>query len=249
MALLGLKDASNIHLYSNTSTKPCLYADYMTTTDINFTQESDYALIKGVKTIRWDKAREGSLTTSMQVFELKWLSLLFGTEFASSSVPIAKREKLLVSSQTCTLAATPKAGSLVIFKLDVDGHTHSTEQTAGTPSTTTDKFSLATATLTFNATTFPDNTTYITAYYLVDSTVDNFTIDTTTYPSGYKMYMDSALRNTSQVDEMIQIVLYNVKPQSNMKLTMSADGVATIETTWDIMGDSNGDMMTLSKIV
>lgn len=248
MALLGLKDAANIHLYSNTTTKPVLYADYMTTTDINFTQESDYALIKGVKTIRWDKSREGQLTTSMQVFELKWLSLLFGTEFASSSVPIAKREKLLVSSQTCTLSATPKAGSLIIYILDADGHTHGVEQVAGVPSTTENKYSLATATLTFNSTTFPDNTVYVSCYYLVDSTVSNFTIDTTTYPSGYKMYMDTALRNTSQVDEMTQIVLYNVKPQSNMKLTMSADGVATIETTWDIMGDANGDMMTLSKI-
>ena len=53
MALLGLKDASNIHLYNaGVGGKPVLYSDYMTTTDINFTQESDYALVKGVKTIR-----------------------------------------------------------------------------------------------------------------------------------------------------------------------------------------------------
>lgn len=248
MALLGLKDAADIILYSNTTSKPVLYADYMTTTDINYTQDSDYALIKGVKTIRWDKNREGTLTTSMQVFELKWLSLLFGTEFASSTVPIAKREKLLVSSQTATLSATPKAGSLVIFKLDTDGHTHLTEQTAGTPASQTDKYSISGTTVTFNATTFPDNTVYVTCYYLVDSTVNNFTVTTTNYPSGYKMYMDTALRNTDQVDEITQIVLYNVKPKSDMKLTMSADGVATIETTWDIMGNAEGNMMTLSKV-
>jgi len=247
MALLGLKDASNIHLY-NASGVPVLYADYMTTTDIDFTQESDYALIKGVKTIRWDKNREGVLKTSMQVFEQKWLALLFGTQFASSIVPIAKREKLQVSSQTCTLAEVPKSGTLVIFMLDEDGHTHSTQQTAGTPATTVNTFSIADKVITFNATTFPDSTKYVSCYYLVDSTVSNFTIDTTTYPSGFKMYMDTALRNTSQVDEMTQIVLYNIKPQSNMNLTMSSEGVATIETTWDIMGDSSGDMMTLSKI-
>lgn len=248
MALLGMKDAADIILYSNTTNKAVLFADYMTTTDINFTQESDFAMVKGVKTIRWDKSREGQLSTSMQVFELKWLSLLFGTEFSSSSVPIAKREKLLVSSQTCTLKEVPKAGTLIIFKIDADGHTHLAEQTAGTPGTTENKFSISDKTLTFSATTFPDNTAYVSCYYLVDSTVSNFTVDTTSYPSGYKMYLNTALRNTSQVDELTQIVLYNIKPQSSMKITMSTDSVATIETTWDIMGDANGNMMTLSKI-
>ena len=40
----------------------------------------------------------------------------------------------------------------------------------------------------------------------------------------------------------------NVKPQSNVTLTMDVDNVCSLEVTWDILADKSGDMMRWSKI-
>lgn len=244
--LKGLRDAANVTVVSNTTSKPVLYADYMSTSNIDFTMESLYARNKGVNSIRWDKDREGTLTTTMEVFEQKWLALLFGTGFATSDVDISKREVLPVVSQTATLATAPKTGSLVIFIKDGVGH--GTEQTAGNPGTTVNTYSISGTTLTFNATTFADNAKEVVCYYLVNSSVSNFKVTVSGYPSGYKLYLDTALRDTEQNDGMVQICLPNVKPKSNVNLSMDADNVAVLTIEWDIMADSNGDMMIFSDL-
>ena len=76
--LKAIKEAGNITLKK--SGKPVLYADYMSSTSIDFTMESTYAQRKGVNVIRWDGQRAGTMTTSMTVYDPKWLALLFGTE-------------------------------------------------------------------------------------------------------------------------------------------------------------------------
>lgn len=57
--LYGIRDAANLRLDSLVTNKPVLYSNYCNMTDISFTSESSFALIKGVKQIRWDHNREG----------------------------------------------------------------------------------------------------------------------------------------------------------------------------------------------
>ncbi len=163
---------------------------------------------------------------------------------SSGTKSVAKREVLTVQAggAGASLANAPKAGSLIIFKLDSDGISHGTEQTAGTPDTTEDKYSISNKDLTFNATTF-STAGKVVCYYMLDGTHNTFTVDNVSFPGGYTIYADSAVRGTNQVDTFVQYQLLNVKPKSNVSLTMDADNVAKLSIEWDILADSTGDMM------
>jgi hypothetical protein len=251
--LKAIKEACNITLETSVG-KPCLYADYMSDTTVDFSMESQYAKIKGVNAIRWDSNRQGSLKTSMSVYSPKWIALLFGTEFASASVDIAKRVVLTVASGgTCSTAleAVAVPGSIFVYNLDADGRTHLTEITADsgeTPATGKYYYNTNTKVFTFAAVDF-STSKKVVVYYLTASTLNTFKVTTTGFPSGYRIHMDAKMRGTDQVDTYHQLYFPNVKPQSNVTITMSDENIGTIDITWDLMADTNGDMMIMTEIV
>ena len=78
---------------------------------------------------------------------------------------------------------------------------------------------------------------------MLEGTHNTFTVDNVSFPGGYTIYADSAVRGTDQVDTFVQYQLLNVKPKSNVSFTMDADNVARLSIEWDILADSTGDMM------
>jgi hypothetical protein len=246
--LYALKDCANLRI-DNAAGKTQMFVNYAKTSSLEFTSDSVFAMNKNVKAVRFDSNREGTFTTTMEVFPMDIIPLLFGTKFNNETVPFAKREVLNVKSGTATLTGTPKVGTLQVFKVEADDKlTHIKEQTVGTPATTQDTYSIASKTLTFNATTFPDDNGWIACYYFVDTPAKTFTIDNVSFPGGYVIYGDTNLRGTDQVDEFVQFKLHNVKPQSNASLTMDVDNIATLEIVWDVMGDAEGNMLTWSTV-
>jgi len=247
--LYALKDCANLRI-DNASGKTQMFVNYAKTSSLEFTSDSVFAMNKNVKAVRFDSNREGTFTTTMEVFPMDIIPLLFGTKFNNETVPFAKREVLNVKSGSATLTGTPKVGTLQVFKVKPDDKlTHIKEQIVGTPATTPDSYSIASNTLTLNTTTFPDDNGYIACYYFVDTQAKSFTIDNVSFPGGYVIYGDTNLRGTNQVDEFVQFKLHNVKPQSNVNLTMDVDNIATLEIVWDVMGDAEGNMLTWSTIV
>lgn len=204
---------------------------------------------KGVKVIGWDKNREGSMKTSMQIFDLAWVAMLMGSEMTTGVTEIHKREVLTVTSASATLSETPKAGSLSIFKLDSDGITQLTEQTVGTPASQQNTYSISTKTLTFNATTWASDGK-IVCYYLLDSaaTARSFTVKSNTFPSGYNITGNTTIRSDAGVDKVIEFNLPNVKPKSNMSLTFNSDDVTTLEIEWDIFANTSNEMFKFIEI-
>lgn len=91
---------------------------------------------------------------------------------------------------------------------------------------------MATQALTFNATTFA-TAGNIVAYYLLDGTHNNFTVDNVSFPGGYIIYADSAIRGTDQTDVYVQYQLLNVKPKSQVSMTMDSDNVCKLSIEWD----------------
>lgn len=247
--LYGIKDSANLTVTSNATNKVVIYADYCNKTDVSFSSETVYAMKKGVKAIGWDSNREGTLTTEFQVFDLKWIGLLMGSEFVTGVTSLSKREVLNVTSASATLSATPKAGSLTIFKLDTDGITQLTEQTVGTPATTPNTYSISTNAITLNATTWATDGK-IVAYYLVDSeaTAQTFKVTATDFPSGYTIVGDTKIKNNSGVEQMVQFRMNNVKPKSNMTLSMNSSDVTTLTIEWDIFADTNNEMFTFKTL-
>lgn len=249
--LYGLKDCANLTVKSKETNKIKLYADYAKTSTIEFTSESVYAYNKNTKAVRWDKNREGNFKTTMEIFNMDIIAMLFGSELEEKAVPFMKREVCQVKGGKATLKTeeTIKTGSLAVYKLDSsDMKTNLKEQTVGSPTSAENTYSISEKVITLNTTTFPDDTGYIACYYMVDTNAQTFTVDNVSFPGGYSIYGDTALRNTEQVDEFVQFELMNVKPQSNVTLTMDVDNVCSLEITWDILSDKNGDMMRWSKI-
>ena len=141
---------------------------------------------------------------------------------SSGTKSVAKREVLSVAAggTGASLTDIPKSGSLVIFVAGSDEISHGASQEVGTPATTPNKYSIANSKdLTFNATTFASAGKVI-CYYLLDGTKNGFTVDNKSFPGGYKIYADAALRDTLQNDLFVQYQLLNVKPKSNVSFTM-----------------------------
>lgn len=228
-----------------------LYVDYAKTSTIEFTSDSVYANRKNVKAVRWDNNREGTFTTTMEIFNMDVIAMLFGVDIIAGKVPFMKREVCQVKGGKATLTTsdTIKTGTLAIYKLDTsDMKSNLDEQKVGTPATSENTYSIDGKTITLNTTTFTDNDGYVACYYMVETDAKSFTVDDVSFPGGYEIYGDTNLRNTEQNDEFVQFHLTNVKPQSNVTLTMDVDNVCSLEITWDILSDKNGDMMTWSKV-
>lgn len=65
--LYAIRDAANLQVYSQTTGKPVLYCNYAKTSSIDFTADSVYAYNKSTKAVRFDKQREGTFKTEMEV--------------------------------------------------------------------------------------------------------------------------------------------------------------------------------------
>lgn len=246
--LYALKDCANLRVENASTGKVDLFVNYARTSSLEFTSEQVFAYNKNVKAVRFDGNREGTFTTTMEVFPMDIIPLLFGTKFTNQSVPWAKREVLKVTSGSATLEGNPKTGTLQVYKvMEDDKLTHIAEQTVGAVSTA-NKYAIEGQTLTFNTTeTFAEDG-YVVCYYFVDSDVKAFTVDNISFPGGYVIYGDTALKGTDQADNFVQFKLHNVKPQSTASLTMDVENICSLEITWDVMGDSEGNMMTWSVI-
>lgn len=227
--LYALKDCANLRVENASTKKVDLFVNYAKTTSLEFTSDQVFAMNKNVKAVRFDSNREGTFKTTMEVFPMDIIPMLFGTKFDNRTVSWAKREVLKVTGGTATLEGTPKTGSLQVFKvLEDDKLTHVAEQTAGATSTA-NKYSISEKTLTFNTTeTFAEDG-YVACYYFVDQEVKTFTVDNVSFPGGYVIYGDTALKGTDQADNFVQFKLHNVKPQSSASLTMDVDNICTLE--------------------
>lgn len=227
--LYALKDCANLRIDSSQAKKTVCEVNYAKTSNLEFSSDSVFAMNKNVKAVRFDSNREGTFTTTMEVFPMDIIPLLFGTKFNNETVPWAKREVLKVTSGSATLTGTPKVGTLQVFKvMDDDKLTHVAEQKVGTPATTENTYSISGSTLSFNTTTFAEDG-YVACYYFVDQAVKSFVVDNVSFPGGYVIYGETTMRGTDQNDDFVQFKLHNVKPQSNATLTMDVDNICTLE--------------------
>lgn len=96
MAIYGMKDASNLILVDKATGKPALYIDYANATNAEFTSESVYATRKGTNAIRWDNARNGTLTVETEMFDFGLLAMVMGADVKTGASDIFKRVDAVV---------------------------------------------------------------------------------------------------------------------------------------------------------
>lgn len=248
MNIYGIKDSANFTVkYKSGANKGKIfaYSDYATVATNDWTSEQVYAKSKNVNAIRWDYNRQSTLKVDMEIFDLKWIAMLFGTEFVKGAKDILKREVLTVNGGKVTIAGTPVAGSLSVHKLDDDGLTNIEELTVSESTTAKGTYTISNKEISVDATEFP-NDSKIAVYYLENVTeARTMTISSDKYPENFEAYGDTMIRNTNGDDEFVQIHYLNIKPKSQFTLTMDAANITTLSIEYDILKDTgSNDMAT-----
>lgn len=241
MNIFGIKDSANFTVKYKSGAnkgKVFLYSDYATVATNEWTSEQVYAKSKNVNAIRWDYGRASTLKVDMEIFDLKWIAMLFGTEFVTGAKDILKREVLtLAEDKTASLAGTIKEGSLTVYKLEEDGITNGDELVLTTGYTIADKKITVTS---------GNKGDKIVAYYLeAKENAQTLTINADKYPENFEIIGDTMIRNTGGEDKFVQINYLNVKPKSQFTLTLDASNITTLSAEFDILKDTgSSDMAT-----
>lgn len=246
--LYGIKDCANLQIFSNETNKLRIWANYARTSDITFEADSVFAHNKTVRAIRWDNERTGTFQTSFEVFNMDIIAMLFGTELKSANTDWCKCHVLRVSSGSAVLPEEPKAGSLKVYLTDASGTIVGTEQTVGEPASNPNTYQVSGTTLTFNTTQTFQQDGYVLVSYMVSTSTNTFVVNNAKFPGGYHLYGDTFIRDTLQNDTAVQFELPNIKPQSNVTLSMNVDNVTSLSVTWDILADANGDQLKWSQV-
>ena len=237
--IYGIKDSANLIIKYKSGAKKgdiFAYADYATVSTNEWTSEQVYARSKSVNAIRWDYNRKSTLKVDMEIFDLRWIAMLAGTDISAETKDILKREVLtLDSSKKATITGTPKEGSMSVFKLESDNITNGTELVVNTD------YTISTNEITVTSEEAGEK---IVVYYMQSQTsAKSFTIESDKFPENFEVYADTMIRNTAGDDEFVQIHYLNVKPQSNFTITMDANNITTLSVTFDVLKDSNSNDM------
>ncbi|BAE47855.1 hypothetical protein IRP62_11930 (plasmid) [Clostridium botulinum] len=249
----GIKDSANITILEKVSKKPFLYADYATSVSNNWKTSQVYAKSKSTKAIRWDFGKESTLKMHLEIFDMRFISMLAGSEFKKGKQNLFKREVLVADNKnSITLSHEAKVGSLSVHLLQEDGLTNGDEIKLGDNSSS-GNYKVDTSEskkLLLNTTQCPEGTK-IVVYYMTNTeeTAQTMTISADKFPKAYTIYMDTMIRDTDQQDKFVQVHYLNVKPKGNFTLTMSASDITKLEIEFDVLKDSGSeDMMTYTII-
>jgi hypothetical protein len=241
MNIYGIMDSANLtvkYKAGDNKGKVFVYSDYATVSTNEWTSEQVYAKSKNVNAIRWDYGRASTLKVDMEIFDLKWIAMLFGTDFVGGAKDILKREVLSIVDGKATMTGTAVDGSMSVYVLDEDGLTNKTELTL----TGTDvKYAITGKEITVTGATGK-----IVVYYLEkQADAKTMTINADKYPENFEIFADTMIRGTDGVDEFVQINYLNVKPKSNFTLTLDASNITTLSAEFDVLKDTaSSDMAT-----
>lgn len=240
-----------ITLIDNKTKNYVLRTNKANSTNIDITSDQVYAKAQGIDAVKFDHNRKGTLTINLEVFDLKWMSILLGGSWVTGVTDVHQTDILKAdATNKITLSAEPKTGTLAIFKLLEDNLGHDTEQTLGEPATNEDTYSITGQEITLNATTAPEGTAFV-AYYFKDSNTDaaQLSIKTNVYPGGYTIIGVTEMKAAhNNVPEYFEFVAKNASPQSQFNLSMEGGTPTSLSIVFDLMSDEEGDMLKITKL-
>lgn len=115
---VGMKDSANLTLINKRTGNVDLFIDYANETTAEFKSERVYATKKGVNAIAWDGQRNGTLTVTTELFSLRLLAMLAGSDLTDGSAEVFRREpKVLGADHTFRTDQKPNLESISIYKL------------------------------------------------------------------------------------------------------------------------------------
>ena len=232
----AIKDASNVWFYDRATMKPIMYTDYLNKFSLELSSEAVFAKAKGVNKIAFDGTKEGTATLEAEVYELKFLALLLGSDFVEEKTNIARREVFEVG-KSIQLKDTPLDKSVIVYSLEKDKRTHIKEVKADVKT---------------KEVTIKDSVTeskYVVVYYLTEKAKSKkLTISTDTRSKNLILIGQTVARNEFGEDEIVEIKVCNCKPQTKINLEFSAESVASFSAVFDLLADEDNKMVEMSLI-
>jgi hypothetical protein len=219
------------------------YGDALFTVDYaknsNITTTAERLPIRGggqnFKILDIDHTKDCQFISSLPIIDVNALAVKLGKAIAVGAKAVPFKEiKTVSASNTITLSKTPLANTLKVHKL-ANERDLGTEQLLGTPGTTEDKFSISTATITFNSTSCPEGTKIIVFYeYTSGATAQNLKITATDFPD-FITITGRAIVDDDQAGSKIPVAfkVHKAKVLPNFELTMAADAATELDFTVD----------------
>jgi hypothetical protein len=244
----GIKEVCNLNFFDYTTGDPILRVDYAQNSSVKVTgNRLDVRGGQGFyKLLSFDYEKSAEMMLESGIVDTVLLSKLSGKDITTGAATVPKRELLVTAgaTPTITLAATPVSGTLMVYKV-TDDRDLSTEQVEGTPSSTTDKWSLSGAVLTLNATSCPSGTKIAVYYdYTSAATTETITVTSNAFP-GYMRCTGEGIFTDLVSGSSVPVVfdMLKVKPKNDFEITMKSDAVTQLNLTFDLFSvdDSNGD--------
>ena len=238
---LGIKEVLNVNVskYSATGNGDFVaYFDYASETSLETTAERlDLRGGQGnYKLLSFDHTKENMLKINLPLFDMEFVSFLTGKDLTTGATNVPVREVLTADgSNQITLSQTPASGTLKLY-LKSNLRDVGTEQTAGTPATTENEYSIATATITLNSTTAPEGTELVAYYdYSAAATTKTITFTSNLFADYLRITGDGIVTDQYTGDtEVVKFDFKKVKPQNNFTVTMSSTNFTILEITFDL---------------
>lgn len=244
----GIKDVANLTIKTiekgGKEGKIFLYTPYANVTTNEWSSDRVYAMAKGVRAIGWDHSKEGTLTVESEVFDLKWLAMVAGSDWITASVgngfDLLRRE-ILKGDKTgsITLSRTPVEDTVSVFILDTDSVSHKEE---------IDDVTVGEGNVITNIKLAGED---VVVYYMekVESGATQLSFPFDKYPANFEIYGDVMITpRTGEAVEFVQMRWGNAKPQGNFTITMDATTPTNLSTTFDLFPDKNNNLATYTII-
>lgn len=219
--------------------KPFLNLDFANVSTTEITGESVFAYGgKGhPKRIAFSGERGGTLTIETQIQTVKLWQLITGGEVSKTAKFVVRTELAVGTDGTAiTLAETPVAGTVVVYKADDDCGTELACSVADTAVTLTD------------ALTEGDK---VVVYYMKEVTdkVQRINIKSTSFPKNFIVYGDTIMKTEDDEVLPMKLTCYKCAPQSNMSISFSNNGDPTsLSISCDLLCDQDDNMLDLVLI-
>jgi fructose-specific component phosphotransferase system IIB-like protein len=248
----GIKEVYNTSLINFATNKPFVFIDYATAaTNENSAERTELRGGQGNGLqMTFDHTKAGTFQLSVPMVDLKLLAYLGGEDMVTGATSIYKREELIISGGSATLAQTPVTDTQVIFEM-TGLRDNGTEFTKVASAPAAGQYSISGAVLTCNA---ADNGKKIAVWYqyTTAATAKKIAIKANKFPATVKIVGEGLFRDQeTDTDKVCAITVHKAKAQPNFTLTTSASDATTLDITFDMLGvkASNGDLQYIDYVV
>lgn len=190
----------------------------------------------GPSLIMWDYGKEITLTLEDALFTMESMRIMLGGKLvqsgASTTVTIRKTKEVAATAATTSMTKPTEITGTAYKWINLSTGTRGTNTTAPT------------------ITTIGERVRYFWDEAITTSgAAIEIVISPSTFPGTYKVIGDTLIRNrTTQADEAYQFVINKAKVNSEVTLTMEAEGdPTTFNMSLRVLKDDNGNMMSLKK--